>query len=32
MPTFIIADKFFPEEKVVGPGFLEIKDGEFDIY
>lgn len=30
MSTFIFADKFFL--KVVVPGFLEIKDGEFDIY
>lgn len=26
---FIFAERFFLEGKVVGPGFLEIKDGEF---
>lgn len=29
MGNFIFADKFFLEETVVGPGFLEIKDGKF---
>ncbi|PFW58566.1 N-acetylglucosamine-6-phosphate deacetylase [Bacillus cereus] len=29
---FIFADRFFLEDKVVGPGFLEIKDGEFGIF
>lgn len=29
---FIFADRFFLEDKVVGPGFLEIKDGKFGIF
>jgi N-acetylglucosamine-6-phosphate deacetylase len=29
---FIFADQFFLEGKVVGPGFLEIKDGEFGVF
>ncbi|MGG2092541.1 N-acetylglucosamine-6-phosphate deacetylase [Bacillus sp. S13(2024)] len=29
---FIFADQFFLEGKVVGPGFLEIKDGKFGIF
>ncbi len=32
MSIFIFADKFFLEGKVVGPGFLEIKDGKFGIF
>ncbi|MDA1905064.1 N-acetylglucosamine-6-phosphate deacetylase [Bacillus cereus] len=28
-PMFIFAERFFLEGKVVGPGFLEIKDGKF---
>jgi N-acetylglucosamine-6-phosphate deacetylase len=32
MSTFIFADKFFLEEKVGGPGFLEIKDGKFGAF
>jgi N-acetylglucosamine-6-phosphate deacetylase len=32
MPTFIFADKFFLEDQVVGPGFLEIKDGKFGTF
>ncbi|HFK1453079.1 TPA: N-acetylglucosamine-6-phosphate deacetylase [Bacillus pacificus] len=32
MSIFIFADKFFLEEKVVGPVFLEIKDGKFGIF
>ncbi len=31
-PMFIFADRFFLEDKVVGPGFLEIKDGEFGVF
>ncbi|MGH0430704.1 N-acetylglucosamine-6-phosphate deacetylase [Bacillus hominis] len=31
-PMFIFADRFFLEGKVVGPGFLEIIDGEFGIF
>ncbi|MBG0964927.1 N-acetylglucosamine-6-phosphate deacetylase [Bacillus sp. SRB1LM] len=29
---YIFADLFFLERKVVGPGFLEIKDGEFGVF
>lgn len=29
---FIFADQFFLEEKVIGPGFLEIKDGKFGVF
>lgn len=29
---FIFADRFFLERKVVGPGFLEIKDGKFGVF
>ncbi|HFK1710819.1 MULTISPECIES: N-acetylglucosamine-6-phosphate deacetylase [Bacillus] len=29
---FIFADQFFLEEKVIGPGFLEIIDGEFGVF
>lgn len=29
---FIFADQFFLEGKVVGPGFLEIKDGKFGVF
>ncbi|MFJ7684300.1 N-acetylglucosamine-6-phosphate deacetylase [Peribacillus butanolivorans] len=29
---FIFADQFFLEGKVVGPGFLEIKDGKFGTF
>ncbi|WP_227495132.1 N-acetylglucosamine-6-phosphate deacetylase [Bacillus cereus] len=29
---FIFADQFFLEGKVIGPGFLEIKDGEFGVF
>ncbi|MEI5889150.1 N-acetylglucosamine-6-phosphate deacetylase [Bacillus luti] len=32
MSIFIFADKFFLEGKVVGPGFLEIKDGKFGVF
>ncbi|WDL94083.1 N-acetylglucosamine-6-phosphate deacetylase [Bacillus sp. HNR-4] len=32
MSIFIFADKFFLEGKIVGPGFLEIKDGKFGIF
>ncbi|CAM3906980.1 N-acetylglucosamine-6-phosphate deacetylase [Mesobacillus zeae] len=32
MRTFIFAEKFFLEDKVEGPGFLEIKDGKFGAY
>ncbi|MGQ7136749.1 N-acetylglucosamine-6-phosphate deacetylase [Bacillus cereus group sp. Bce030] len=32
MSIFIFADKFFLEGKVVGPGFLEMKDGKFGIF
>lgn len=32
MSIFIFAEKFFLEEEVVGPGFLEIKDGKFGIF
>jgi len=29
MELFVYADKFFLEDRVAGPGFLEIKDGKF---
>ncbi|PDY75193.1 N-acetylglucosamine-6-phosphate deacetylase [Bacillus cereus] len=29
---FIFADQFFLEGEVVGPGFLEIKDGKFGVF
>ncbi|PGS40523.1 N-acetylglucosamine-6-phosphate deacetylase [Bacillus cereus] len=32
MSIFIFADKFFLEEMVTGPGFLEIKDGKFGVF
>ncbi|ASI77555.1 N-acetylglucosamine-6-phosphate deacetylase [Bacillus cereus group sp. Bc002] len=32
MSIFIFADKFFLEGKVVGPGFLGIKDGKFGVF
>ncbi|WP_264448867.1 N-acetylglucosamine-6-phosphate deacetylase [Bacillus cereus] len=32
MSIFIFADKFFLEGKIVGPGFLEIKDGKFGVF
>ncbi|CAH2717363.1 N-acetylgalactosamine-6-phosphate deacetylase [Neobacillus rhizosphaerae] len=32
MSKLIFAEKFFLEGQVVGPGFLEIKDGKFGIY
>lgn len=32
MEKFIFAEKFFLEEEVVGPGFLEIKDGKFGAF
>ncbi len=32
MKKFIYADKFFLEEKVVGPCFLEIKEGKFGAF
>ncbi|HGA0510685.1 TPA: N-acetylglucosamine-6-phosphate deacetylase [Bacillus pacificus] len=32
MSIFIFADKFFLEGEVVGPGFLEVKDGKFGIF
>ncbi|MBE7120966.1 N-acetylglucosamine-6-phosphate deacetylase [Bacillus cereus] len=32
MSIFIFADKFFLEEMVAGPGFLEIKDGKFGYF
>lgn len=32
MSTFIYADKFFLEDKVSGPGFLEINNGKFGAF
>jgi N-acetylglucosamine-6-phosphate deacetylase len=32
MLTYIFADKFFLDEKVTGPGFLEIKAGKFGAF
>ncbi|MFP5111501.1 N-acetylglucosamine-6-phosphate deacetylase [Bacillaceae bacterium C204] len=32
METFVFAEKFFLEEKVAGPGFLEIKEGKFGAF
>lgn len=32
MTIFIFADKFFLEEMVIGPGFLEVKDGKFGVF
>jgi N-acetylglucosamine-6-phosphate deacetylase len=32
MTKYIFAEKFFLEEKVVGPGFLEIRDGKFGTF
>jgi N-acetylglucosamine-6-phosphate deacetylase len=32
MKQFIYADKFFLEEQVAGPGYLEIIDGKFSCY
>ncbi|MFD3445946.1 N-acetylglucosamine-6-phosphate deacetylase [Microbacteriaceae bacterium 4G12] len=32
MGKFIFAEKFFLEEKVVGPGYLEIKEGKFGAF
>ncbi|MEY2193520.1 N-acetylglucosamine-6-phosphate deacetylase [Neobacillus sp. BF23-41] len=32
MKNHIFAEKFFLEDKVVGPGFLEIKDGKFGTF
>lgn len=32
MSKYVFADKFYFEDKIVGPGFLEIKDGKFGSY
>jgi N-acetylglucosamine-6-phosphate deacetylase len=32
MTKYIFAEKFFLEEKIVGPGFLEIRDGKFGTF
>ncbi|WHY77087.1 N-acetylglucosamine-6-phosphate deacetylase [Neobacillus sp. WH10] len=32
MELFVYADKFFLEDGVAGPGFLEIKDGKFGTF
>jgi N-acetylglucosamine-6-phosphate deacetylase len=32
MELFVYADKFFLEDGVTGPGFLEIKDGKFGAF
>ncbi len=32
MTRFIFAEKFFLEDTVEGPGFLEIKEGRFGIF
>ncbi|MEH7306097.1 N-acetylglucosamine-6-phosphate deacetylase [Neobacillus drentensis] len=32
MELFVYADKFFLEDGVAGPGFLEIKDGKFGAF
>lgn len=32
MSKYIFAEKFYFEDKTVGPGFLEIKDGKFGAY
>ncbi|MFP5105311.1 N-acetylglucosamine-6-phosphate deacetylase [Neobacillus sp. C211] len=32
MEKFVFAEKFFLEEKVAGPGFLEIKEGKFGAF
>ncbi len=32
MKQFIYADKFFLEEQVAGPGYLEIIDGKFSVF
>ncbi|WP_313469795.1 N-acetylglucosamine-6-phosphate deacetylase, partial [Carnobacterium sp.] len=32
MSKYVFAEKFYFEDKTVGPGFLEIKDGKFGAY
>ncbi|MBP2240357.1 N-acetylglucosamine-6-phosphate deacetylase [Cytobacillus eiseniae] len=32
MSTYIFAEKFFLDDKVEGPGFLEIKEGKFGVF